>query len=201
MIRVKSLMQQANPVPAEPVRPSGRRISRRGLVLSGAVAALAVAVAAVVTLVTVYGSQGGGSGGRPAEPPAADEPYYMTTGDLERHADVIVRARVAATRDTDEDGVPETTATVSVVATGKGKVPGRTIQVSYTSPAGNVLPSGPELTVRHEYVLLLDHTDGRYFPVNTTQGYYGIEAGHAKAGPHNRVALSDGVLKALGLTR
>ncbi|MGO4753562.1 hypothetical protein AB4212_34035, partial [Streptomyces sp. 2MCAF27] len=143
-------------------------------------AAVAVAAAAVVTLVSVSGSQGGGSGGRPAEPPAADEPYYMTTGALERSADVIVRARVAATRETDEDGVLETTATVSVVATGKGKVPGRTIQVSYTSPASNVLPSGPELTRRHEYVLLLDHTDGRYFPVNTTQGYYGIEAGHVK---------------------
>ncbi|MDW6059962.1 hypothetical protein SAZ11_20595 [Streptomyces sp. FXJ1.4098] len=206
MIRVKSLMQQANPVqesaPEEPARPSGRqRARRRGLVLSGAVAALAVAVAVVVTLVTVYGSQGGGSGGRPAEPPAADEPYYMTTGDLERHADVVVRARVDATRETDEDGDRETTATVSVLATGKGRSPGRTLHVSYTTP-GTVLPSGPELTVRHEYVLLLERMGGgRYVMVNTTQGSYGIEAGHAKAGPHNRVALSDGVLEALGLTR
>ncbi|MFK4270838.1 hypothetical protein [Streptomyces milbemycinicus] len=193
MIRVKSLMQQANPVPAEPVRPSGRRISRRGLALSGA----AVAVAAVVvTLVTVFGSPGGGSGGRPAEPPAADEPYYMTTGDLERSADVIVRARLVATREADG----ETIATVSVVATGKGKPPGRTIHASYPSP-GAALPSGPELTVRHEYVLLLARMDdGKYALVNTTQGYYGIEAGHAKAGPDNDVALSDGVLKALGLT-
>ncbi|MFI1333557.1 hypothetical protein ACH4U7_26335 [Streptomyces sp. NPDC020845] len=207
MIRVKSLMQQANPVqesaPEEPARPSGRqRARRRGLVLSGAVAALAVAVAVVVTLVTVYGSQGGGSGGRPAEPPAADEPYYMTTGDLERHADVVVRARVDATRETDEDGFSETIATVRVVATGKGKPPGRTIHASYPSPGGASLPAGPELTVRHEYVLLLERMgDGKYVLVNTTQGYYGIEAGHAKAGPHNRVALSDGVLKALGLTR
>ncbi|MEU5032036.1 hypothetical protein [Streptomyces milbemycinicus] len=193
MIRVKSLMQQANPVPAEPVRPSGRRISRRGLVLSGA----AVAVAAVVvTLVTVFGSPGGGSGGRPAEPPAADEPYYMTTGDLERSADVIVRARLVATREADG----ETIATVRVVATGKGKPPGRTIHASYPSP-GAALPSGPELTVRHEYVLLLARMDdGKYALVNTTQGYYRIEAGHAKAGPDNDVALSDGVLKALGLT-
>ncbi|ADI06967.1 hypothetical protein SBI_03846 [Streptomyces bingchenggensis BCW-1] len=205
MIRVKSLMQQANPVPEtapeEPARPSERRrMRRRGLVLSGSVAALAVAVAAVVTLVTVFGSPGGGSGGRPAEPPAADEPYYVTTGDLERHADVVVRARVVATRETDEDGFAETIATVSVVATGKGKPPGRTIHASYPSP-GAALPSGPELTVRHEYVLLLARMDdGKYVLVNTTQGYYGIEAGHAKAGPDNDVALSDGVLKALGLT-
>ncbi|MES4904862.1 MULTISPECIES: hypothetical protein [unclassified Streptomyces] len=203
MIRVKSLMQQANPVPEtesqEPVRPSERRVRRRGLVVSGA--AVAVAVAAVVTLVTVFGSQGGGPGGRPAEPPAADEPYYVTTGDLERHADVVVRARVAATHETDEDGVPETTATVRVVATGKGKSPGRTIQVSYPSPDVG-LPAGPELTVRHEYVLLLERLDGgRYVLVNTTQGYYGIEAGHAEAGPDNDVALSDGVLGALGLKR
>jgi hypothetical protein len=43
--------------------------------------------------------------------------------------------------------------------------------------------------------------DGRYVLVNTAQGYYGVEAGHTKAGPGNDVALSDGVLKALGLTR
>ncbi|MGW3563264.1 hypothetical protein ACWDSL_05065 [Streptomyces sp. NPDC000941] len=160
-----------------------------------------MAAVAAVTLVTVYGSQGSGSGGRSAEPPAADEPYYRSTGDLERSAEVIVRARVAATRETEEEGNLETTATVSVVATGKGKSPGRTLHVSYTRP-GTALPSGPELTVRHEYVLLLAYMGhGRYVPVNTTQGSYGIEAGRAKAGPHNRVALSDGVLKALGLTR
>ncbi|NUP42422.1 MAG: hypothetical protein HOY76_36665 [Streptomyces sp.] len=171
------------------------------MVLSGAVAALAVAVAVVVTLVTVYGSQGGGSGGRPAEPPAADEPYYRTTGDLERHADVVVRARVDATRETDQDGFPETIATVRVVATGKGKPPGRTMHAAYPTP-GAALPSGPELTVRHEYVLLLARVDdGKYVLVNTIQGSYGIEAGRAEPGPHNRVALSDGLLKALGLTR
>jgi hypothetical protein len=189
-------MQQANPVsavvPGESAEPSGRPPRRRGLVLGGAVAA----VASVVTLVAVFGSQDGGSGS-PAQPPAVDEPYYATTGALERSADVIVRARLDATRETDG----ETTATVSVVATGKGKPPGRTIDASYPSP-GAALPAGPELAPRHEYVLLLDRMDdGRYVLVNTAQGYYGVEAGHTKAGPGNDVALSDGVLKALGLTR
>ncbi|MFI0729737.1 hypothetical protein ACH4S9_11985 [Streptomyces sp. NPDC021225] len=203
MIRVKSLMQQANPVPEavpeaapeEAAEPSGWAPRRRVLVLGGLAAALAV----IITSIAVLGSRGGGSDD-PARPPvAADEPYYRTTGDLERSADVIVRARVAATRETDEDGFSETIATVRVVATGKGKPPGRTIQVSYPSP-GAALPSGPELTPRHEYVLLLERMDdGKYALVNTTQGYYGIEAGHTEAGPDNDVALSEGVLKALGL--
>lgn len=200
MIRVKSLMQHANPVPepvpdpvpGEAAEPSRWAPRRRVLVLGG----LAAALATVITSIAVLGSRGGGSDG-PARPPVvADEPYYRTTGDLEHSAGLIVRARLDATRETDG----ETTATVSVVATGKGKPPGRTIQVSYPSP-GAALPAGPELTPRHEYVLLLERMDdGGYVLVNTAQGAYGIEGGHAEAGPDNDVALSEGVLKALGLT-
>ncbi|MGY0058464.1 hypothetical protein ACWY4P_18250 [Streptomyces sp. LZ34] len=205
MIRVKDLMQQANPVPeavpGESAEPPRKPLRRRGPVLGGVVAVLAAAVVTVIAVFAVFGTQGGSSGDPAAKPPVADEPYYRTTGDLERSADLIVRARLDATRETDEDGIPETVATVSVVATSKGKPPGRTIQVSYISP-GAALPAGPELTVRHEYVLLLERMDdGRYALVNTAQGSYGTESGHAEAGPDNDVALSDGVLKALGLTR
>ena len=198
MIRVKSLMQQANPVPEavprESAEPSGRPLRRRGPVLRRGRGRSRRRRCHRHRRLRHTGRQLR----RPAaKPPVADEPYYRTTGDLERSADVIVRARLDATREADG----ETTATVSVVATGKGKSPGRTIHASYPSP-GAALPAGPELAVRHEYVLLLERMDdGRYVLVNTAQGYYGIEAGHAEAGPDNDVALSEGVLKALGLTR
>ncbi|OMI40299.1 hypothetical protein [Streptomyces sparsogenes] len=209
MIRVKSLIQQANPVPdpasdpaqhttpATPGAPARWRARRAGLALGG----LAALAAAVVAVPAVFGPGGEGSGGDPAPPPAADEPYYTTTADLERSADLIVRARLDATRETEEDGIQETVATVSVAATARGETPDRTLQVSYPAP-GSGQPDGPGLTVSHEYVLLLDRTDdGGYTLVNTDQGYYGIDAGHAEAGPDNDVALSGGVLAALGLKR
>ncbi|MEU9789539.1 hypothetical protein AB0E27_02785 [Streptomyces sparsogenes] len=210
---MKSLIRQANPIPdatphaasqtaphTAPATPAARarwRVRRAGLALGG----LAALVAAVVAVPVVFGPGGEGPGGDPAPPPAADEPYYTTTADLERSADLIVRARLDATRETEEDGVQETVATVSVAATAQGETPGRTLQVSYPAP-GSGRPEGPALTVSHEYVLLLDRTDdGGYTLVNTDQGYYGIDAGHAEAGPDNDVALSGGVLAALGLKR
>ncbi|MGW4220901.1 hypothetical protein ACWEJZ_28290 [Streptomyces bacillaris] len=92
-----------------------------------------------------------------------------------------------------------TVATAVVAATAKGADPGRTVEVSYTTPG-----SGPEtagLTEGKEYVLLLDaQDDGRFTLVNTTQGVYEVNGGRAVAGADNDVTLSTGVLKALRLT-
>ena len=70
--------------------------------------------------------------------------------------------------------------------------------MAYATPG-----SGPEtagLGAGKEYVLLLEKGEGgRYFLVNTTQGWYAVEGGAAVAGKGNDVVLSPGVRKALRL--
>ncbi|MBB1247047.1 hypothetical protein GL263_26380, partial [Streptomyces durbertensis] len=61
-------------------------------------------------------------------------------------------------------------------------------------------PEPPDLTPGKEYVLLLEDTgDAAYTPVNSTQGWYAVEAGAAIPGPANDVSLSPGVREALHL--
>ncbi|MCK8433648.1 hypothetical protein G3I77_11545 [Streptomyces sp. D2-8] len=212
MNRTKSLIKHADPVPgsfageaslraveqltgraagAPPQRRSAWR--RRGLLVAAGLAAAGAGVVAVV--VALNGSPGspGGSG-------MADEIQYSTTPELEDAAQLIVRARLGAGREETTDGYSKTIAEAGVVATAKGRAPGGSIEVSYTTPG-----SGPEtaaLAEGREYVFLLEkEEDGDgYFLVNSTQGAYGIEADRPVAGPANDVALSAGVLKALRLT-
>ncbi|MFJ3825754.1 hypothetical protein [Streptomyces nodosus] len=210
--RVKSLVQDVNPVPdattdglsararGELVELVGSVQTRRPSRRRALVAAVACTATAVVATVAVFALNG------PKEPggsddPMADEPYYRTTAALEDASVLIVRARLGVWHEETTDGLTETVATARVLATAKGASPtsGR-IELAYTTPG-----SGPEtagLAAGKEYILLLDKLDGdRFTPVNTTQGVYGVEDGHAVAGHNNDVALSAGVLKALRMTR
>ncbi|MFF1305372.1 hypothetical protein [Streptomyces sp. NPDC058307] len=215
---VKSLVQQANPMPDATVdglsarareeladlvgsietqpRVLARRSSRRGFL----VAAVACAAAAAVTTVAVFAlndpKEPGGSHGDPM----ADEPYFGTTAELEDASVLIVRARLGAGHEETTDGLTETVATAQVLATAKGASPaGGRIELAYTTPGSG--PETADLAAGKEYVLLLDELDGNRFTlVNTTQGVYGVEDGHAVPGEDNDVALSAGVLKALRLT-
>ncbi|WP_228386928.1 hypothetical protein [Streptomyces katsurahamanus] len=129
-----------------------------------------------------------------------DEFSYPTTAELEGAADLIVRARPGEGRETDLDGYAASTTLTpaKVLATAKGEVAGKSIQIAHTTPG-----SGPEttaLTKSKEYVLLLDRQDdGRYTLVNTTQGAYEVTRGRAVAGEDNDVPLSRDVANALGL--
>jgi hypothetical protein len=223
MINVKSLVQHVNPVPDPPTngmsarardelaeligsdlveavetkrRGPARRPSRRGVL----VAAVACTAAAVVAGVAVFAlndpkEPGGGGGG-----PMADEPYFRTTAELESASVLIVRARLGAGHEETSDGLTETVATAEVLATAKGTSPtGGRIELAYTTPGSG--PETADLAAGKEYVLLLDELDGgRFTPVNTTQGVYGVDGGHAVAGADNDVTLSAGVIKALKLT-
>ncbi|MFE7479894.1 hypothetical protein [Streptomyces sp. NPDC057552] len=215
MMRVKSLVRAANPLPASeagqkgdalsdraraelaaltgtPTLPSAsRRVPRRGLlVAAGACTAAAVIVGVVAVLNGPY-EPGGGV--------LADEPFYASTAELEEAADLIVLARLGAGREETVDGIDRTTVTAAVAATAKGAAPGRTVEVSYTTPGSG--PETADLAEGKEYVLLLDaQDDGRFTLVNTTQGAYGVDGGRAVAGADNDVVLSAGVLKALSLT-
>ncbi|ARF74848.1 hypothetical protein B7C62_23380 [Kitasatospora albolonga] len=215
MMRVKSLVRAANPLPAleagqkgdalsdraraelaaltgTPTLPSAsRRVPRRGLlVAAGACTAAAVIVGVVAVLNGPY-EPGGGV--------LADEPFYASTAELEEAADLIVLARLGAGREETVDGIDRTTVTAAVAATAKGAAPGRTVEVSYTTPGSG--PETADLAEGKEYVLLLDaQDDGRFTLVNTTQGAYGVDGGRAVAGADNDVVLSAGVLKALSLT-
>ncbi|MFE7456321.1 hypothetical protein [Streptomyces sp. NPDC057554] len=214
MMRVKSLIRAANPLPAPKTEQQGdglsdraraelaalveaptppavpRRLPRRGLlVAAGACTAAAVIVGVVAVLNGPY-EPGGGV--------LADEPFYASTAELEEAADLIVLARLGAGREETVDGIGRTTATAAVAATAKGADPGRTVEVSYTTPGSG--PETADLTEGKEYVLLLEaQDDGRFTLVNSTQGAYGVNGGQAVAGPDNGVVLSAGVLKALSL--
>ncbi|MFJ2213105.1 hypothetical protein ACIQVO_26760 [Streptomyces sp. NPDC101062] len=227
-MRVKSMIRNANPVPvpepgelspraaaelaalvgpvdegARPVRTVAvRRSPRRGF-MTAVVACGAAAVIGGATFFLLPGdpaAPGEGPGAGPGGGAVADEPYFGTTAQLEGVATVIVRARLGAGREEDADDIRTTVATADVVATAKGKTPGDSIEVAYTTPG-----SGPEtagLTAGKEYVLLLEESgDGGYVLVNTTQGWYGVggDGRRAVAGNDNDVALSPGVLKALRL--
>ncbi|WP_329366992.1 hypothetical protein [Streptomyces sp. NBC_01483] len=177
-------------------RGSARRPSRRGVL----VAAVACTAAAVVAGVAVFAlddpkEPGGGGGG-----PMADEPYFKTAAELESASVLIVRARLGAGHEETSDGLTETVATAQVLATAKGASPtGGRIELAYTTPGSG--PETADLAAGKEYVLLLDELDGgRFTPVNTTQGVYGVDGGHAVAGADNDVTLSAGVIKALKLT-
>lgn len=165
-------------------------------------AAVACTAATVVAGVAVLALQdpkqpGGGDGGGSG---LADEPYFAKTAELEAASVLIVRARLGAGHEETVDGLTETVATAEVVATAKGGSPaGSEIELAYTTPGSG--PETAELAAGKEYVLLLDELDGgRFTLINTTQGAYGIEGGHAVAGGDNDVTLSPGVLKALRLT-
>ncbi|MFE9173099.1 hypothetical protein ACFYNZ_27135 [Streptomyces kebangsaanensis] len=214
MINVKSLVTRANPLPdaasdglstraseeltallgSTPVTQRGPRVSRRG-VLAGAVACTAAAVVAGAVLFPL---------GSPKEPEVAgrraDEPYYGTTAELENVADLIVRVRLGAGHEEPVEGTDMTVATARVTATAKGgDSSGGSIEVVYTTPGSG--PETADLTVGKEYVLLLSTPDGeRFFLVNTAQGAYRVENGHAVASDANDITLSPGVLKALRLT-
>ncbi|WP_234365278.1 hypothetical protein [Streptomyces sp. RTd22] len=217
-MRVKPLIKNANPVPdptheglseraaeelAALVGPGGatsaaapRRSSRRGFVMAAVACGAAVAIGGV-TLVSLR-SDPAVPGAGPHPGVMADEPSYGSTARLEGAADLIVRARLGAGHEETVDDVPTTVATAKVLATAKGEPPGDAIPVAYTTPG-----SGPEtagLGAGREYVLLLERGEGgRYFLVNTTQGWYAVEGGAALAGKGNDVALSPGVRKALRL--
>ncbi|MGR3933795.1 hypothetical protein [Streptomyces sp. BRA346] len=215
-MRVKPLIKNANPIPAPAheglseraaeelaalVGPGGatpaaapRRSSRRGFVMAAVACGAAVALGGV----THFGLESDPAGPGAGPGVMVDEPSYGSTAGLEGAADVIVRARLGAGREETDDDVRSTVATAKVVATAKGKTSGDAIQVAYTTPG-----SGPEtagLGAGKEYVLLLERGDGgRYFLVNTTQGWYAVEGGAAVAGKDNDVALSPGVRRALRL--
>lgn len=212
MNHAKSLIKQANPLPdtlvgeappgmveqltgtavgAPPPRRPAR--GRRGLLI--AVACLAAAGVGAVALVALNGSPEPPGGGA-----VADEIHYSTTTELEEAADLIVRARLGAGEEETADGYSRTIAEADVVATAKGAAPGGSIEVSYTTPGSG--PETADLAEGREYVFLLEKEEGGdgYFLVSSTQGAYGIESGHAVAGPDNDVALSAGVLTALRLT-
>jgi len=214
---VKSLVQQVNPVPVAmtdglsaraaeeladlvgPVEAQRRapapRSSRRGFL----VAAVACTAAAVVATVAVFALNDPKEPGEGGGDPMADEPYFGTTAELEGASVLIVRARLGAGHEETTDGLTETVATAQVLATAKGAFPtGTRIELAYTTPGSG--PETADLAAGKEYVLLLDELDGnRFTPVNTTQGVYGVEDGHAVAGDDNDVTLSAGVLKALRL--
>ncbi|UFR06065.1 hypothetical protein KBP30_34980 [Streptomyces sp. Go40/10] len=193
--------------PPAPVRRSPRRGALVAVVACGAAAALAG-----VAFLSLHGDPAGPGGHRAGarSGPAgrgeaagggalADEPSFGSTAELERAADVIVRARLGAGHEETVDDVRTTVATAQVLATAKGRTPGDSVEVSYTTPG-----TGPEtaaLTAGKEYVLLLDKGEGgRYVLVNTTQGWYEVEGGAAVPAEGNRVALSPGVREALRLT-
>ncbi|WP_039939064.1 hypothetical protein [Streptomyces himastatinicus] len=212
-MRVKPLIKNANPVPdpaglseraaeelAALVGPGGatpaaapRRSSRRGFVMAAVACGAAVAIG-VFSLESDPAVPGAG----PHPGVMVDEPSYGSTARLEGAADLIVRARLGAGHEETVDDVPTTLATAKVLATAKGEPAGDAIPVAYTTPG-----SGPEtagLGAGREYVLLLERGEGgRYFLVNTTQGWYAVEGGAAVAGRGNDVALSPGVRKALRL--
>ncbi|PZH21036.1 hypothetical protein C1I97_00510 [Streptomyces sp. NTH33] len=230
MINVKSLVTRANPLPdtapdnlsarasEELTAPLGstpvtrrearegrgtregrrpRGTSRRG-VLAGAVACTAAAVVAVVTGSVFFALDA------PKAPEGveqlADEPDYGTTAELENVADLIVRVRLSAGREEPVDGIVMTVATAQVTATAKGgDSSDRSIEVLYPTPGFS--SETADLTAGKEYVLLLGTLDGERFTlVNTAQGAYRVENGHAVASDVNDVALSPGVLQALRLT-
>ncbi|MEW1722865.1 hypothetical protein [Streptomyces sp. NPDC093109] len=163
-------------------------------------AAVAIGGGAVLVL---DGQLPGGSGSASV---LGDEPYYGTTAELEDSADLIVRVKLGAGHEETHDGMTDTVARAEVLATAKGESPGDAINVAYTAPG-----SGPEtagLRAGTEYVLLLsDGEDGRYYLVNTTQGWYEVDgdgrmAGRGRGpvgGEESVVGLSAGVRKALGL--
>ncbi|MET9778171.1 hypothetical protein ABZ023_28625 [Streptomyces sp. NPDC006367] len=221
MINVKSLVARADPVPdtasdelsaraaeelaalvgSTPVTQRGvrkrrtlRGVSRRGALVAS-VACTAAAVVAGVAFFTLDGPEEPGGGGR-----LSDEPYFGTTAELENAADLIVRVRLGAGHEESVDGIDETVATARVTAAAKGdESSGRSIEVVYTTPGSG--PETADLAEGKEYVLLLDTMDGgRFALVNTTQGAYRVENGHAVASGDNDVALSPGVNKALRLT-
>ncbi|MEV0037387.1 hypothetical protein [Streptomyces sp. NPDC050804] len=211
MIRVKSLIKHANPVPgAEPVpgpAVSARRGPGRRTVL---VTALAGGTAAVVAGVAFLATGGGGWEGPGGRSPGgggaiADQAYYGSTGQLEAAADVIVRGRLGPGREEGPDAgrgqAPDTVAPVEVTATAKGEVPGARIELSYVTP-GAAAETAP-LTAGKEYVFLLTEDGeraGRYYLVSTMQGWYGVDGdGRAAPGPENTLSLSAEVRKALGL--
>ncbi|MGW6741808.1 hypothetical protein ACWGDX_13970 [Streptomyces sp. NPDC055025] len=210
MIRVKSLIKHANPVPgAEPV--PGRAVSarrgpdRRTVLVTALVGGTAAVVAGAAFLATGGGGGEGPGGGPPEGGAIADQAYYGSTGRLEAAADVIVRGRLGPGREeshgADRWQAPETVAPVEITATAKGEVPGDRIELSYVTPdtAAETAP----LTAGKEYVFLLTEDGeraGRYYLVSTMQGWYGVDGdGRAAPGPENTVALSAEVRKALGL--
>ncbi|MFT9669180.1 hypothetical protein ACMZ5F_22860 [Streptomyces rhizosphaericola] len=217
MMRVKSLVGAANPVPApeREQQPDGlsaraltelaalvgtptpsaapRRTPRRRLLIAAGACTVAAAAVAVGVTAVLSGLEEPGGG------PLADEPFYASTAELEEEADLIVLARLGAGREETADDSDRTVATAVVAATAKGADPGRTVEVSYTTPGSG--PETADLTEGKEYVLLLDaQDDGRFTLVNTTQGVYEVNGGRAVAGADNDVTLSTGVLKALRLT-
>ncbi|MEV7087677.1 hypothetical protein AB0O07_17540 [Streptomyces sp. NPDC093085] len=183
------------------------RPSLRGFLLTAAACGVAVVVGGAALLLAPGGpADFADTGGGPGQI-VIDQPYYETTARLEGAARVIVRVELGPGRAENPDdpegtgGLPMTVAAARVVATGKGTVPGRSIEVAYMTPGTG--PETPGLTAGREYVLLLkEDDDGRYGLVNTTQGWYGIDATGRRAvpGKENGVALSPGVLKALRLT-
>ncbi|MFE4175173.1 hypothetical protein ACFRR7_24525 [Streptomyces sp. NPDC056909] len=207
MIRVKSLIKHANPVPgAEPVpgpAVSARRGPGRRTVLVTALAGGTAAVVAGVAFLVAGGGGGEGPGGGGGA--IADQAYYGSTGQLEAAADVIVRGRLGPGREESQGAdrwqAPETVAPVEITATAKGEVSGDRIELSYVTPdtAAETAP----LTAGKEYVFLLTEDGeraGRYYLVSTMQGWYGVGGdGRAAPGPENTLSLSAEVRKALGL--
>ncbi|MCZ4510735.1 hypothetical protein O3Q52_21590 [Streptomyces sp. ActVer] len=177
-----------------------RRSSRRGVLVAAVACTAAAVVAGVAVLALQDPKKPGGGGGDGGGSGLADEPYFAKTAELEAASVLIVRARLGAGHEETVDGLTETVATAEVVATAKGGSPaGSEIELAYTTPGSG--PETAELAAGKEYVLLLDELDGgRFTLINTTQGVYGIEGGHAVAGGDNDVTLSPGVLKALRLT-
>ncbi|WP_066949614.1 hypothetical protein [Streptomyces lushanensis] len=200
-MRVKSLIKQANPVPAAPAR---RGPGRRAVLVT----ALAGGTAAVVAGVAFLASGGAQApGGRPpgGGGAIADQEYYRSTERLEAVADLIVRGRLGPGREEESGpgrgGSTYTVAPVDVTATAKGEVPGNRLQLSYIPP-GAAAETAP-LTAGKEYVFLLTKdgaTAGGHYLVSTMQGWYAVDGDdRATPGPENDVPLSPTVRRALRL--
>ena len=132
-------------------------------------------------------------------PPAADEPFYGTTQELEARADVIVRGTVTATRETTDEGYPQTLGTVEVTAVAVGGVaPGDELTASWVTPGATALSeNGPR--TGGEYVLLLEDVEGLLVLVSQTQGWYPVTDGAAAPADGNPVPLAPQTLELLGL--
>ncbi|AXG79436.1 hypothetical protein DVK44_19260 [Streptomyces paludis] len=195
-------MPDAAPGPSASGRaPRFRRGWGRGFLMAAVACGAVVALGVGAVLVLLDGQLPGGPGGTSV---AADEPYYHTTAELEASADLVVRAKLGTGRTENRDGVTNMVAPAKIIATAKGgAVPGSSIEVAYTPPGTS--SEAADLVPGKEYVLLLSGGgDGRYYLVNTTQGWYEVDGDgrmtdreiFPDVGP---VGLSAGVRRGLGL--
>ncbi len=176
-----------------PERRPLRRPYRRALGMAGAAAVPLIAAGAVGFVILRDDA---------APPPTANQAVYSGTDVLEGRADMIVRATVRAMAAQNDEGVPETVATVEVSRVAKGDTAaGRRLAVAYTTPGPDVAEAPKAFVVGREYVFLLTSPDAadQTHMVNTFQGWYAVDGTQIVADEQNPVELSPSVLARLGL--